>query len=271
MAEQKEVKKEEVKQGEVKKEEVHQPSEIEQRALSMGWRPQEEWSGSEDDFIDAKEFVRRKPLFDKIESTTIRMKKVEEALNNLASHHKQVKETEYQRALKELRQEKRTALKEGDTTVALELEDKMDQLTEEHQQEVTQIKENQQQGPTPEFLTWVKINDWYLKDEEMHDFADGTAAAYIQRSKIKGVTLTEDLVFQHVLDKVKKAYPEKFENPNRQKASSVSSGDRGGKTVKSTYKPTEEEEAIAKSFVSMGVFKNKEEYFKEREALQETK
>ena len=37
-------------------------SAIEQRAIEMGWRPQEEFNGDEEDFIDAKEFVRRKNI-----------------------------------------------------------------------------------------------------------------------------------------------------------------------------------------------------------------
>jgi hypothetical protein len=261
-----EVKQDEIKEKEESKEEVTY-TDMEKRALAMGWRPESEWQGNSEDFIDAKEFVRRKPLFDKINSTTTRLKSVEEALNQLASHHQKVKETEYQRALKELRLEKRAALKEGDTVVALELEDKMDELTEQRQQEVKEVKENQVQGPTPEFLTWVKDNDWYLTDEDMHDFADGTAAAYIQRSKLKGVQLSEEHVFQHVLDKVKRAYPEKFENPNRQRASTVSTSDRNGKSTKSTYKPTEEERSIAKNFVKQGVFKTEEEYYKERQEM----
>ena len=34
-------------------------SEIEVKAMNMGWRPIEEFDGPEDEFIDAKEFVRR--------------------------------------------------------------------------------------------------------------------------------------------------------------------------------------------------------------------
>lgn len=43
------------------------PAPYEAKALEMGWRPKEEWDGPEEDFIDAKEYVRRKSLFEKIE------------------------------------------------------------------------------------------------------------------------------------------------------------------------------------------------------------
>ena len=55
--------KEETKPQEGQQEQAqHTPDPIETRALEMGWRPKEEFDGNEEDFIDAKEFVRRKPL-----------------------------------------------------------------------------------------------------------------------------------------------------------------------------------------------------------------
>ncbi|SRR5258708_9881859 len=264
------------KQEEKKQEEV-KIDPYKEKAISMGWK--EDWDGAEEDFIDAKEFIRRQPLFDKIaenkrqnQALANDLKLVKDSLNQLAVHHQNVKEVEYQKALKEIRMEKRAALKEGDTTKALELEDKMDEIAEEHKKEVVEIKqqskEQQQQGVSQQFLIWVKDNDWYLKDEDMHDFADGAAAAYIQRQKIKGIQITEPEVFEYVLEKVKKGYPEKFENPNRQRGSSVASGDRGGKPVKGTYKLSEEEEMIARNFEKLGIM-TKDEYAKERKAMQQ--
>lgn len=252
--------------------------EIEQRALSMGWRPKDDWSGAEDDFIDAKEFVRRKPLFDRIDQTTKRLKSVEETLTNLASHHQKVKEIEFQRALKTLRDEKRVALKEGDTVRALEFEDQMETMYTEHQEEVQETQRQaaveaarNQQGPSQDFLNWAKVNDWYLKDEDMHDFADGAAAAFIQRAKGKGTQLSEQEVFTHVLDKVKRAYPDKFENPNRERAGTVSTADRGGRGTKGRFSPNAEQRAVAASWVKQGIYKTEQEYYKELQDIEESK
>jgi hypothetical protein len=96
----------------------------------------------------------------------------------------------------------------------------------------------------------------------MHDFADGTAASYIKRAQLSGKTITENSVFEHVLEKVKKAYPEKFDNPNRQRSSSVSAGDRNGKPGKGNFKLTDEEEKIAKNWERSGVM-SRDEYIKE--------
>lgn len=266
---------EQQKQEEQKKEEI-KTDPWEDRALSMGWNP-DKYDKEDENYIDAKEFVRRRPLFDKIEATTKRLKNVEETLTNLASHHQKVKEVEYQNALKTLRNEKREALKEGDTIKVLEFEDKMDELNEDHQKEVAELKEQAAReaqktvAPSVEFQTWVKGNDWYLREEEMHDFADGAAAAYVHRANVKGEAITELDVFTHVERQVKKAYPEKFTNPNRERPGSVNSGDRGGKGVKSTYAPSEEERQVARSFVKQGVFKTEDEYYAEMKSIQENK
>mgnify|MGYP000971805459 FL=1 len=38
-----------------------QYTDLEVKAMNMGWRPMEEFDGPEEEFIDAKEFVRRAP------------------------------------------------------------------------------------------------------------------------------------------------------------------------------------------------------------------
>ena len=255
-------------------------TDVEQRAAAMGWT--KEWDGPEEDFIDAKEFIRRQPLFQKIsenrkqsERLSEELKQVKDSLNQLASHHQKVKEVEYQRALKTIREEKRNALKEGDAVRALELDDQIDVLTEQHKEEVVEIKqqakEQQANGVSPEFLVWVKDHDWYLKDEDMHDFADGVAASYVQRLKIKGQSIVEQDVFNHVVEKVKKAYPEKFTNPNRERHSAVSGSERNGKSVKGSFSPSDEEKEVAKNFVKQGIYKTEQEYYKELQDIRENK
>lgn len=263
----------EVKKEEVKKED--QPSEVEAKAALMGWRPEDTWTGSKEEFIDAAEFVRRKPLFDKIESQKNfydrKLRDVEVTLNQLANHHAKVREVEYQRALTDLRQSKRAALKEGETAIALELEDKMDALNTARQGEIAEQHRVEQEAqnqraaqPTPEFLTWVQTNDWYAKDVEMRDFADGAAISYEKRIVSQtGRPPAPNEIFAYVVDKVKKAYPEKFENPNRDRPGNVTSGDRGGKgSPKTPGKLPQEYEDIARNFEKSGVMK-RDEYIRQ--------
>ena len=89
---------------ELNQEQLEQPSEpkhseVELRAMEMGWRPKEEYNGDEENFIDAKEFVRRKPLFDKIEHQGKQIKAVTKALEALKTHYTRVEEAAVQKAI----------------------------------------------------------------------------------------------------------------------------------------------------------------------------
>ena len=252
---------------------------IEVKAIAMGWRGKEQWTGSDEEFIDAAEFVRRKPLFDKIESQKNfydrKIRDVETTLNQLAQHHAKVKEVEYNRALTDLRHAKREAIKEGDAVAALALTDQMESLyadrnaeIQQQQIEAQQLAAAQSPQVSAEFLSWVKGNEWYVKDADMNAFADGAAAAFVRHSKNAGSIITEQDVFNHVAEKVRKAYPEKFDNPNRDRPGNVTSGDRGGKagSVKSSKTLPAEYEAIARNFERDGVMK-RDEYIKQLEEI----
>ena len=94
-----------------------QPNAVESKAKDMGWRPLEDFDGNPDEFIDAGEFVRRKPLFDKIETTTKQLKNVSKSLDYLKEHYQKVKETEYNRAIADLNAQRKTAKKEGNNSL----------------------------------------------------------------------------------------------------------------------------------------------------------
>jgi len=47
------------------------------KARASGWRPKEEFEGDPDEWVDAGEFVRRKPLFDQIHNLKKQAKEAE--------------------------------------------------------------------------------------------------------------------------------------------------------------------------------------------------
>ncbi len=200
------------------------PSEIEQRALEMGWRPKEEFDGNEDDFIDAKEFVRRKPLFDKIDHLSRQHKATMQALNDLKTHYTKVKETEYNRALADLKKERREALREGDADRFEELDDEIDRI-EEAAKEIKVVAETHQEPIThPEFVSWLSRNPWYNTTAHMRVFADDVGT----RLAAQGLEPAE--VLKKVEKAVREEFPNKFRNPNKDNAPNVeSSGNKGSK------------------------------------------
>lgn len=246
-------------------EETKEPeySDMELEALSMGWKPEGQQGDKE--FIEAGEYVRRKPLFDKIDSYHKKVKYVEQSLKDLTEHHKKVRDTEYNRAYKDLEKTYRSAMEEGDTIQALEIHDQMNNLQGTRSNELQAEPQSQPNIASAEYENWIIDNDWYEKDNEMHAFADGVAMAYVNKH---GQT-PEKIIFEHVAKQVKRGFPEKFENPNRSRPGVVGKGDVNTKGRKSPIpKLTYEQESVARRWEKMGVM-SKEDYVKELQSMEE--
>jgi hypothetical protein len=235
---------------------------IEQRALEMGWRPKTEYEGEEEDFIDAKEFVRRKPLFDKIDSVGKELRETRKALKALQEHHQKVKETEYQAALKELRAEKKQALEEGDADKLIEIDEQIAEAKLQ-QSQAAQEQRREAQQPHPNFVSWVQKNPWYQQNAELRTIADQIGTSYAAANLDKG----PDEVLQYVTGRVKKLYPDLFKNPNKERPSAVegrssSTSDQKRGDGISDYALTDEERKVMNTFIRSGVM-TKEQYIQD--------
>ena len=105
-----------------------QLSAAEEKAMDQGWVPQDQWEGDPDQWRPAKEFLDRGELFKKIEDQNRTIKEFKRALDDLKGHHAKTRETEYARALATLKQQKRTALEEGDAAAVIQLDDEIDHI-----------------------------------------------------------------------------------------------------------------------------------------------
>ena len=216
--------------------------EIEKRALEMGWRPREEFNGSDDDFIDAKEFVRRKPLFDKIEHSSKEIKELRKAFTALTEHYTKVKENEYNRALQSLKAARKEALSNGDG-------DRFDVIDEEIkrvEQEAADVKQVQEVPKEPElhptFVSWQNRNPWYNTERHMRVFADD----YGRNLAAQG--MAPEQVLAAVETAVKKEFPTKFRNANKDSAPDVDTGSPSG-TRKETFQLTDQERRVMETLV----------------------
>jgi hypothetical protein len=225
------------------------PAPFEAKAIEMGWRPKEEWDGPEEEFIDAKEFVRRQPLFEKIESQSKAIKQLAQAFDALKTHHTKVKETEYQRALTSLKAAKREALRDGETDRALAYEEKIDEVEQqkaEFDAEAQKVQVPQEPQAHPDFVAWKQKNNWYSKDSELREFADSYGTTLARKGLAPGEVLDA------VAKQVRKAFPEKFTNPNRERAGSVEPPTRTGAS-QTGFSLSEDERTIMKKIVRTGV------------------
>ena len=202
-----------------------QVSATEQEARSAGWVPKEEYQGDENKWVDADEFVRRGPLFEKINLQNRELKEVRKTLDAMKIHYNNVKETAFKEALAALKAEKKAAFVDGDPDKILEIDDKIDDIKEQQRrydaQKAAEIAANVQASINPEFQAWSNRNNWYETSKPMRAFADALGIEL----HASGLSPTE--VLKRVEAQVKEEFPHKFRNANRDKAPSVEGTGKG--------------------------------------------
>lgn len=253
----------------VQQEQVEQTSEreysaIEIKAIEQGWIPKEEFDGDTSEFIDAPEFVRRGELFNKIERQSKELKAVRQALDAFRVHHSKVKEMEYERALKTLKEAKREATINGEHERALALEDKIDEvraekdtITREAQQTAVQETSNEY---TPQFRSWVDRNEWYENNRVMRKLADQLGAEYHQ----EGHSPTE--VLELVEREIRKEFAHKFKNPATSRPNAVEPTTRQPAN-RDTFSMSADEIEIMRKIVAVTPNYTEADYKKELKAL----
>ena len=230
------------------------PSEVEIKAMESGWVPKDEYSGEEHKWVDAAEFLRRGELFKKIENQSKELKDVKKALDEMKKLHSQVREVEYKRALDTLREQKKTALLEGDADALLAVEDKID-LVKEQQKLLAQEPAPVEQV-NPEFQAWTERNSWYESSSPMRAFADALG------TDLARTGMSPSNVLKEVEKQVRAEFPNKFRNPNQDKPGAVEGTKGKGTSRLSADNLSDDERRVMRTFVRTGVM-TEEQYIKE--------
>jgi hypothetical protein len=225
----------------------------EDQARTQGWVPKEEWSGDPEKWRPAKEFAERGELFGKIDTMGRELKETRKALQMLQSHHQQVKESEFKRAVDELKALQKQHLEAGNSDGYLETSELLTDLkAEQKAREVTaEVQGNQ---PHPDFVAWTRKEKWYGADIEMHDYADAVGLRYAQANP----GLDPHEVLEHVSKQVRNRFKEKFINPNRAKPSPVEGTNNTESPKKGSFQLTDDEKRVMHTFVRTGVMSEKE-------------
>jgi hypothetical protein len=248
-------------------------SDVEQKAMDMGWRPREEFAGEDEDFVDAKEFVGRKPLFDKIESVSREAKATRKALEALQTHYTKVKETEFNRALKELKATRSQALVDGDVDRFNAIEEELEQIAEDKEKfskEQQRIQPEDQQVH-PEFAQWIARNPWYESQPHMHAFAEQVGARF--QGSVRAGTMTPQQVLKEIEKAVREEFPNRFRNANKDKPGAVEGASRKGGASSSSVSDaglTDQERTIMNTLVRGGHI-TKEKYLADLRQIKEQK
>lgn len=229
--------------------------EIEQQAIERGWRPKEEFNGDPDKWVDAGEFMRRAPIFEKIDSMGRELRETKKALIEMRKHHEKVRETEYKRALEELKAQKRAAFEEGDTDKVLDIDDRISDIKAEQQAFQAQQQQAVNQ-PDPRFMAWLDNNSWYAQDNVLRAEADKIGLLYANDNPGSS---PED-----VLRYVSKEIRAKYLTPRNKARVNPVEGNNGSaarpaKSGKDDLELSDEEKRVMNTIVRSGVM-TKEEY-----------
>lgn len=239
---------------------------IEKAAREHGWRPKEEF-GDDDKWVNAKEFMYRRDLLDKLHNQNRMMKKMTEKVETYKKSIDNVEKIILQReelARKSEREvilrERREAIQNGDVEAVERLDEKMSHLKE------TPPPKNEP-DIAPEVQDWVEKNShWFnSKSEENKEMAE--YATWVERSlKRNNPDISYEESLRHVDKEIRQRYPHRFRNPNLERKPAVESSNEYAPGKKSNFdrgKITAEMHQIAEKFVAKGLYKSKDEYFKE--------
>ena len=234
-----------------------QLTEIEQRAATQGWRPKDEWDGDPEAWRPAKEFLDRGELFKKIDDQNRTIKEFKRTLDEFAKHHAKVRETEFKRALDELRLAKREALREQDADAVIEIDERIEAVRDaQRAAPAEEVKVPEVPEVNPVFVAWTERNSWYNTSEPMRAYADRVGL------KLGNSGMSPAEILAEVERQVKKEFAHKFENPRRGQAAAVEGGNnkQGGK--KDSFQLTTEQRQMMNRFVRAGII-TEEQYIKD--------
>lgn len=215
------------------------PQEILDEALAEGWRPEDEYNGKAP-WVDAETFVKRgreinpilkknndrllaeiKALKAEVDSSKMSVKKLEE-------HNASIEAKAYERALKDLKAQRREAMKQGDLDAAVDIEDAIETMEESKPQPVAVEQAGAEPKIDPVFTAWATQNKSWYNDQnpEMLDYAN--AVGLRLRRQDGDNKLVGEPFLEEILKAVKKQFPEKF--TSRREAASAVEGSSGGRS-----------------------------------------
>lgn len=212
-----------------------QYTETEKTALSMGWKPKDQWEGNPEDHRSAKEFLDRGELLGKLRSQGNELREMKDQLRFLSEHQRKTYQAGYEQGLKELKAAKVDALERGDHAAVVEIEDRIDDTKQAIQamKQVPQKPQSNQVEPTEITKAWVSRNSWYMSDRTMRNVANQIAVDFAHEHNGQ---VSEQAIYEHIDREIKRIRPDLYEAPKTKPQAAAPSPDgesrRGTPTAK---------------------------------------
>ena len=165
---------------ETKQEEEQLPelTATEQKAFDQGWRPQEEFSGPEDNWKTAKEYVRDGEFLATIKEQNQKIDRMNSEFNTRLENSNKLHEAKREQEIKDLKAAQRDAVLEMDTDAYDSAQAKIENL-----ESVTPVSNPEQPKEDPAITSWRDGKDWLNDDDDDRTvFAVGVWNQYVNKN-----------------------------------------------------------------------------------------
>jgi len=239
-------------------------SEIEQVAAEMGWSPQDKWRGPEEQWVDAKTFLKRGPeiLKQTLSRQDQKLSQVSETMERMARVAETAQERAYERARADILAEQEEAVAAGDLETFRDTQKQLESLDKEKPTPTPKADDTAgNPDEDPAFKAWHAENSWYGPDGDPEKtlYAEQTLAPVLSR-KYKGAEFYEKIAegVARKFDDTRASKPRRAPNVAGG-GSSRMGGNGGGQSYNSL--PAEAKKACD-DFIKQGLFESREEYVK---------
>lgn len=209
---------------------------VEQKARDKGWKPQDEHTDTSKRWLSAEEFLDREPLYENIrelrKEITKQSQNFQKEVTQINAHFASQKKAAIEQAIRELKQQQRTAIRDEDDVRAGHLDDQIATQTEQLAavKAVIQAVPKQVVGESDVLIQWKKENKWFEDDPELREeaIAIGTGRAALGKGE------TQEQILKYTENRIRRLYPDKFAKKETQVDEKVSKVESGTFTKQST-------------------------------------
>lgn len=242
----------------------------EEKARKNGWKPQDEYSGNPEDWVDWQEYNVRGEMIGRISEQssiiahlTNKVDERDKALEDMQKLQSTIADREYKRALETLKKQKASAVEDGDGEKVVEIDEDIADLKAKQKEIEDASKAEPAQEQTPqELAAWLSDpdNSWYRNDPFLRSAADGIAIKIKQTQP----NISNSDLLKEMEKKIKEELPQHFGKKQTTTAVDDGGGDvtkrqRAGDDVTRSYSQLNDEEKQAcDRFVKLGLMTRKE-------------
>lgn len=169
-----------------------------QEALQKGWNPNHDDPNKP--YRTAHDYLVLEPFYQEINKLKKDNRKTKEAFSKFQEFAEKQKEREYNRAVQDLKEQKKEALENDDHKRVVEIDEEMKKAEKDYEAETPKQDTNEA------FEEFKERNPWYETDPEMQGIADGVGMSLARQNPDTPV----EEIYEKVESKMKELFPDRF-------------------------------------------------------------